>query len=64
MRAGIEKRLTWHISTTYSTMLVANGESVKVIQETYACEWLLHIEVYSQARTADKRAAQQRLSCK
>ncbi|HEY3037612.1 MAG TPA: hypothetical protein VGJ66_02690, partial [Pyrinomonadaceae bacterium] len=30
----IEKRVGWHkFSQTYSTMLVANGENVKVIQE-------------------------------
>ena len=44
-------------------MQVANGENVKVIQETYAGDWLAHIEVYSQACYAEKRA-QQRLSCK
>ena len=33
-RAGIQKRIGWHtFRHTYSTMLVANGENVKVIQE-------------------------------
>ena len=63
IRAGIQKRIGWHtFRHTYSTMLVANGENVKVIQEL-----MRHgssrstLEIYSQARTADKKAAQQRV---
>ena len=63
VRAGIEKRLAWHtFRHTYSTMLVANGENVKVIQELMRhASSRSTLEVYSQARAADKRAAQQRV---
>jgi integrase len=34
IRAGIQKRIGWHtFRHTYSTLLVSNGENVKVIQE-------------------------------
>ena len=43
-------------------MLVANGENVKVIQELMRhASSRSTLEIYSQARTADKRAAQQRV---
>jgi len=43
-------------------MLVANGENVKVIQELMRhASSRSTLEIYSQARTADKRAPQQRL---
>ena len=43
-------------------MLVANGENVKVIQELIRhASSRSTLEIYSQARTADKRAAQQRV---
>jgi site-specific recombinase XerD len=63
IRAGIEKRVGWHtVRHTYSTMLVANGENVKVIQELMRhASSRSTLEIYSQARTADKRAAQQRI---
>jgi site-specific recombinase XerD len=62
-RAGIEKRIGWHtFRHTYSTMLVANGENVKVIQELMRhASSRPTFEIYSQARTVDKRAAQQRV---
>jgi len=43
-------------------MLVANGENVKVIQELmrHASSRSI-LEIYSRARTADKRAAHQRV---
>ena len=41
-------------------MLVANGENVEVIQELMRhASSRSTLEIYSQARTADKRAAQQ-----
>lgn len=63
VRAGIDKRLGWHtFRHTYSTMLVANGENVKVIQELMRhASSRSTLEIYSQARSADKRAAQQRV---
>jgi integrase len=43
-------------------MLVANGENVKVIQELMRhASGRSILEIYSQARSADKRAAQQRV---
>lgn len=43
-------------------MLVANGENVKVIQELMRhASSRSTLEIYSQARSADKRAAQQRI---
>jgi hypothetical protein len=43
-------------------MLEANGENVKVIQELMRrASSRSTLEIYSQARTADKRAAQQRV---
>jgi integrase len=63
VRAGIEKRIGWHtFRHTYSTMLVSNGENVKVIQELMRhASSRSTLEIYSQARTADKRAAKQRV---
>lgn len=63
VRAGIDKRIGWHtFRHTYSTMLVANGENVKVIQELMRhASSRSTLEIYSQAHTADKRAAQQRV---
>jgi hypothetical protein len=43
-------------------MLMANGENVKVIQELMRhASSRFTLEIYSQARTADKRAAQPRV---
>ena len=63
IRAGIPKRIGWHtFRHTYSTFLVSNGENVKVIQELMRhASSRSTLEIYSQARNADKRAAQQRV---
>ncbi len=60
---GIKKRVSWHtFRHTYSTLLKANGEDVKVVQEL-----LRHgssrvtLDVYTQAQMPAKRAAQQRI---
>lgn len=46
----------------YSTLLIANGENVKVVQELMRhASTRFTIEVYTQARTDAKRQAQQRL---
>jgi hypothetical protein len=51
-----------HSRHTYSTLLVSNGENVKVIQELMRhASSRSTLEIYSQARNADKRAAQQRV---
>jgi integrase len=62
-RAGIVKRIGWHtFRHSFSTLLVANGENVKVVQELMRhanCRCTL--EIYSQARTQAKREAQHRV---
>jgi integrase len=62
-RAGITKTIGWHtFRHTYSTLLVANGENVKVVQELMRhASSRSTLEIYSQAKPEDKRAAQQRL---
>ena len=62
-RAGIAKRIGWHtFRHTYATLLVANGENVKVVQELMRhASTRFTLEVYSQAQLVAKRAAQQRL---
>lgn len=64
-RLGINKRVSWHtFRRTYTTLLQANGEDVKVVQE------LLHhsssritLDIYppAQMQMPTKRAAQQRV---
>ncbi len=62
-RAGIQKHIGWHtFRHSFSTMLVANGENLKVVQELMRhanCRCTL--EIYSQARTQAKREAQHRV---
>jgi len=62
-RAGIRKRIGWHtFRHTFATLLMANGENVKVVQELMRhanCRCTL--EIYSQARTQAKREAQHRV---
>ena len=63
LRAGINKRIGWHtFRHTFSTMLIANGENVKVVQELMRhASSRCTLEVYSQARIIAKRLAQQRV---
>ena len=62
-RAGIQKHIGWHtFRHTFCTMLMANEENVKVVQELMRhanCRSTL--EIYAQARNEAKRAAQHRL---
>jgi site-specific recombinase XerD len=53
----------WHtFRHTYSTLLIANGENVKVVQEIMChASTVFTIEIYTQARIEAKRQAQQRL---
>ena len=62
-RAGIRKVIGWHtFRHTYSTLLIANGENVKVVQELMRhASTRFTIEIYTQARIEAKRQAQQRL---
>src|SRR5437588_7272401 len=63
MRAGIQKHVGWHtFRRSFSTILIANGENVKVVQELMRhsnCRCTL--EIYSQARIQSKRDAQHRV---
>ena len=63
LRAGIKKKIGWHtFRHTYSTMLVANGENVKVVQELMRhANSRCTLDVYTQARIPAKREAQQRV---
>ena len=62
-RAGIRKRVGWHtFRRSFSTILIGNGENVKVVQELMRhsnCRCTL--EIYSQARIQAKRDAQHRV---
>ena len=63
LRAGIKKRIGWHtFRHTFSTLLIANGENVKVVQELMRhASSRCTLEVYSQAQIKARRLAQQRL---
>jgi integrase len=63
VRAGIKKRISWHtFRHTYSTLLIANGENIKVVQELMRHGTArVTVEIYSQAITNIKRRAQQRI---
>lgn len=62
-RAGIIKRIGWlTFRHTFSTLLVANGENVKVVQELMRhASSRCTLEMYSQEHIKAKRQAQQRL---
>jgi integrase len=63
LKAGIRKKIGWHtFRHTYSTLLIANGENVKVVQELMRhASSRFTLEVYLQAQLIAKRQAQQRL---
>jgi integrase len=63
VRAGIEKHIGWHtFRHSFSTMLMANGENVKVVQELMRhANRRCTLEIYSQARLQAKRDAQHRV---
>jgi site-specific recombinase XerD len=62
-RAGITKRIGWRtFRYTYSTMLIANGENVKVVQEVIVMPTVAALWIYLQARVSAKHEAQQRLT--
>ena len=62
-RAGIQKHVGWHtFRHSFSTILIGNGENVKVVQELMRhsnCRATL--EIYSQARIQAKQDAQHRV---
>jgi integrase len=59
-RIGITKRIGWHtFRRTYTTLLHANGEDVKVVQELLRHgSARITMDVYAQAVTPAKRQAQ------
>jgi site-specific recombinase XerD len=61
LRAG--KEIGWHtFRHSFSTILIANGENVKVVRELMRhASSRCTLEVYSQARIMAKRQAQQRV---
>ena len=60
---GIHKRIGWHtFRHTFGTLLKANGEDVKTVQELLRhANSRITLEVYTQAITSNKRAAQSRV---
>jgi integrase len=60
---GINKRVSWHtFRRTFSSLLKANGEDVKVVQELLRhASARITMDVYAQAMTPAKRAAQQKV---
>jgi len=61
--AGIHKEIGWHtFRHTFGTLLKANGEDVKTVQELLRhANSRITLEVYTQAVTKTKRAAQSRV---
>jgi integrase len=59
-RLGITKRIGWHtFRRTYTTLLHANGEDVKVVQKLLRHgSARITMDVYAQAMTPAKRLAQ------
>ena len=62
-RAGITKRVGWHtFRHTFATLLKANGEDVKVVQQSLRhANSRITLDIYTQAVTPAKRQAQGRV---
>jgi integrase len=60
---GIQKQISWHtFRRTYTTLLHANGEDVKVVQELLRhSSSRMTLDIYAQAQMPAKRAAQQKV---
>jgi integrase len=60
---GIRKKVSWHtFRHSFSTLLKANGEDVKVVQELLRhASAKMTLDTYSQALTPAKRAAQSKI---
>jgi integrase len=60
---GVAKKVSWHtFRHTFSTLLKANGEDVKVVQELLRhASAKMTLDTYSQALTPAKRAAQSKV---
>ena len=61
--AGITKRIGWHtFRHSFGTLLKANGEDVKTVQELLRhANSRITLDVYTQAVTSNKRAAQSKV---
>jgi integrase len=61
-RLGIAKRVSWHtFRRTFATLLKANGEDIKVVQEMLRHgSTRVTLDIYAQAQMPAKRAAQQK----
>lgn len=62
-RLGVSKRISWHtFRRTYTTLLQANHEDVKVVQELLRhSSSRITLDIYAQAQMPAKRAAQQKV---
>ena len=62
-KLGIGKKISWHtFRHTFSTLLKANGEDVKVVQELLRhASAKITLDTYSQALSPQKRAAQSKV---
>ena len=62
-KAGIHKRVGWHtFRHSFGTLLKANGEDIKTVQELLRhANSRITLEVYTQAVTSNKRAAQSKV---
>jgi len=62
-KAGINKQVGWHtFRHSFGTLLKANGEDVKTVQELLRhANSRITLEVYTQAVTSNKRAAQSKV---
>jgi site-specific recombinase XerD len=62
-KAGIQKKISWHtFRHTFSSLLNANGEDVKVVQELLRHSTArMTLDTYTQALSPQKRAAQSKL---
>lgn len=63
-RAGITKHVGWHtFRHTFSTLLRANGEDIKVVQELLRhANSKITMDIYTQALSPTKRQAQSRVA--
>jgi len=63
-RAKIAKHIGWHtFRRTFSTLLKANGEDIKTVQELLRHATVkMTLEVYAQAVTPAKRKAQSKVA--
>ena len=62
-RAGISGKVGWHtLRRTFATLLIANGENIKVVQDAMGHSTSkMTLDRYAQSTTPDKREAQCRL---